>query len=107
MEWIARKGRSGGDAGTEMVASFYCINTPNPGRNKLTHIYLVYLQKRNQQRTSDKVENETENKMKSEPQPEQVHTKKRRKENKINPQATKKMFIVLRIYNHISQATNC
>ena len=39
--------------------------------------------------------------------PEQVHTKKRRKENEIIPQAMKQMYIVLCIYNCISQDTNC
>ena len=39
-------------------------------------------------------------------EPEQVHTKKRRKENETIPQTTKQMFIVLHIHNHISQATN-
>ena len=67
LELIPWKGRSEGDASTKVIASSYCINTQNPGRNKLTHIYLLYLQKRNQQRTSDKVENEIENEVKSEP----------------------------------------
>ena len=34
-------------------------------------------------------------------EPEQAHTKKRRKENETIPQATKQMFIVLHIYNRI------
>ena len=45
--------------------------------------------------------------MRYEPKPEQVHTKKRRKKMKLFPKATKQIFFVLHIYNHIPQATNC
>ena len=47
---LPRKGRSEEDASTEVIASVYCINTQTLEGTKLTHIYLVYLQKRNQQK---------------------------------------------------------
>ena len=81
LELISWKERSEGDASTEVIASFYCINNTNPQRNKFIHIYLVYLQKKSQQRTSDKVENETENEMKSEPRARTSTHKEEKKEN--------------------------
>ena len=89
-----------------MIASFYCVNTQNPGRNKIdSHISNIFAEKKTNKNTSDKVvKNKAENEMKSEL--EQVHTKKRRKENETIPQTTKQTFIVLCIDNRISQATN-
>ena len=71
---------------------------------KLTHIYLVYLQEKKPTRIQvTKLKTELKNKMKA--KPEQAHTKKERK-NETIPETMKQMFIVLRIDNHISQATN-
>ena len=62
LELIPWKGRSEGDASTEVIASFYCINTQNPGRNKIdSHISSIFTEKKLTKRTSDKVENKIEN----------------------------------------------
>ena len=51
-----------------MIASFYCINTQNPERNKIdSHISSIFAEKETYKSTSDKVENKAEKEMKSEP----------------------------------------
>ena len=41
------KGRSEGDASTEVIASFYCINTQSPRRNKIdSHISSIFAEKK-------------------------------------------------------------
>ena len=60
---LHRKGRSEGDATTEVIASFYCINVQNPGRNKInSHISSIFAEKETYKSTSDKVEKEMKSK---------------------------------------------
>ena len=95
---LSYTGRSEGDASTEVIASFYCIDTQTSRRNKIySHRSSIFTEKKSQKEQVTKLE------MKGSlnHEPEQVHTRKRRKKMKIFPKTYRQMFIVLHIYNRI------
>ena len=95
MDLMPRKGRSEGDASTKMIASSCCINNTKPLKEKNLFTYVSSnFRKEINQRTSDKVGNETPD--------EQTTTST----ITITPKNLNNIT-VLHIYSRISQATNC